>query len=250
MSVGTIPLAPISSSGDPQEPQDPQDPGDGTASNPYKISTAEQLAALAQQVNDGDPCDGVYYELTGNIDLSAYSSWTPIGNDTTRFQGNFDGNDYQISNMKITGTGTYRGLFGYLHEATVSDLSLVNVQISLTSGQAIGGITGGAWASTVTDCSVSGTFSVPVTQRIDLMMGGIVGIVNGNSTISNCSNAANINGGTGDHVGGVAGYAYASMNSTIQILGCDNSGQVTGGEHTGDIAGYSGASSGSQIIIQ
>lgn len=152
--------------------------------------------------------------------------------------------------MKITGTGTYRGLFGYLHEATVSDLSLVNVQISLTSGQAIGGITGGAWASTVTDCSVSGTFSVPVTQRIDLMMGGIVGIVNGNSTISNCSNAANINGGTGDHVGGVAGYAYASMNSTIQILGCDNSGQVTGGEHTGDIAGYSGASSGSQIIIQ
>lgn len=250
LSVGTIPLAPISSSGDPQEPQDPQDPGDGTASNPYKISTAEQLAALAQQVNDGDPCDGVYYELTGNIDLSAYSSWTPIGNDTTRFQGNFDGNDYQISNMKITGTGTYRGLFGYLHEATVSDLSLVNVQISLTSGQAIGGITGGAWASTVTDCSVSGTFSVPVTQRIDLMMGGIVGIVNGNSTISNCSNAANINGGTGDHVGGVAGYAYASMNSTIQILGCDNSGQVTGGEHTGDIAGYSGASSGSQIIIQ
>ena len=247
LSVGTIPLTPISSSGDPQEPQDP---GDGTASNPYKISTAEQLATLAQQVNDGDPCDGVYYELTGNIDLSAYSSWTPIGNNETRFQGHFDGNDYQISNMKITGTGGYLGLFGYLHEATVRDLSLVNVQISLTSGQAIGGITGGAWASTVTDCSVSGTFSVPVTQRIDLMMGGIVGIVNGNSTISNCSNAANINGGTGDHVGGVAGYAYASMNSTIQILGCNNSGQVTGGEHTGDIAGYSGASSGSQIIIQ
>ena len=57
--------------------------GDGTPENPYQIATAEQLALLAQQTNDGTG-GNAYYVLTDNICLNENSDvnpvlWTPIG---------------------------------------------------------------------------------------------------------------------------------------------------------------------------
>ena len=43
--------------------------GDGTPENPYQIATAEQLALLAQQTNDGIG-GNAYYMLTDNICLN------------------------------------------------------------------------------------------------------------------------------------------------------------------------------------
>ena len=239
--VGTISLKPDSAL---------QDPGDGTPENPYKIYTAEQLAELASRVNSGETYDGVYFEIMNDIDLSGYDSWTPIGSDEHRFNGNFNGNNYFISNIKITECTYEVGLFGYVHEAVIENVHLSNVQIALPTVNVAGGIAGGAWASNITNCSVSGDFDVPVNQPTNLAMGGIVGIINGNSIISNCKNSANIDGGAGNQIGGIAGYAVATMNSTIQILNCSNSGKIYGGESVGDIVGYQYAYSGSQVIIQ
>ena len=241
--VGTISLKPDSAL---------QEPGDGTPENPYKIYTAEQLAELASRVNGGDTCDGEYFEVMDNINLSAYDSWPGIGSFDHRFNGNFDGNNFTISNIKFTNPAhsMHIGLFGFIHEAVIENIHLSNVQISLPTVSAAGGIAGGVWASNITNCSVSGNFDVSVSQSINLVMGGIVGIINGNSIISNCKNSANIDGGAGSQIGGIAGYAVATMNSTIQILNCSNSGEIHGGESVGDIVGYQYAYSGSQVIIQ
>lgn len=240
-SVGTVLLKSDAAS---------QEPGDGTAENPYKIYTAEHLAELANRVNGGDTCDGLYFEVMNNIDLSSYDSWTPIGSNENRFNGIFNGNNYTISNMRITERSHEVGLFGYIHEAVVENVLLSNVQISLPTVNVAGGIAGGVWASNITNCSVSGRFEIPIQSATSLVMGGIVGIVNGNSIISACKNYANINGGAGTCIGGIVGYAVATMNSTIQILGCSNSGTIIGSEHVGDIVGYHDSYSGSQVIIQ
>ena len=228
--------------------------GDGTEKNPYQIATPEQLAYLSEQAYDGEVFAGQYFELIANIDLSQYTSWTPIGsNNSNRFQGNFDGNGYRISNMSIIErSGMYFGLFGYLHNATIKDVVLDNVNISLNGGvQVVGGITGGAYESSISNCTISGKISVVSNAPISgLDCGGIIGIINGTSNITNCSNSANIDCGSSTNVGGIVGSAWATMNSTIQIIGCTNHGKIVGGENTGDIAGSYGAYPGSSIIIE
>lgn len=47
--------------------------GDGTSTNPYRISTAEDLAKPAQLVNDGESFSGEHFLLEDDIDLSAVS---------------------------------------------------------------------------------------------------------------------------------------------------------------------------------
>ena len=59
------------------------DGGDGTSANPYQIATAEQLALLAQQTNEGIGGDA-YYIMTSDICLNANLNvnplnWVPIG---------------------------------------------------------------------------------------------------------------------------------------------------------------------------
>ena len=49
-----------------------------------------------------------------DIDLSSVENWEPIGNDSTKFTGIFDGNGHVIKNMTINRPDTnYVGLFGY-----------------------------------------------------------------------------------------------------------------------------------------
>ena len=81
--------------------------GDGSKTNPYEIATAEQLAKLARDVNNGNTFRGKYFKLTADIDLSV-GIWMPIGkyynygNDKNRlFFGKFDGNGHVIQNMHI-----------------------------------------------------------------------------------------------------------------------------------------------------
>lgn len=84
--------------------------GDGSKTNPYEIATAEQLAKLARDVNNGNTPQaflGKYFKLTADIDLSD-GIWMPIGkyyndgNGNNRlFFGKFDGNGHVIKNMHI-----------------------------------------------------------------------------------------------------------------------------------------------------
>ena len=81
--------------------------GDGSKTNPYEIATAEQLAKLARDVNNGNTFRGKYFKLTADIDLSG-GIWMPIGkyyndgNGNNRlFFGKFDGNGHVIKNMHI-----------------------------------------------------------------------------------------------------------------------------------------------------
>ena len=114
--------------------------GDGSKTNPYKIATAEQLAKLARDVNNGNTSQaflGKYFMLTQDIDLSG-GIWMPIGkyynygnpNDNNRlFFGKFDGNGHVIRNMHIQWEGLDRwsawGLFSTLQGASSTNLTTV-----------------------------------------------------------------------------------------------------------------------------
>ena len=93
--------------------------GSGTQTDPYLISTPEQLAGLAELCNDPDtPNDFAckYIKLTADIYLTNFANpdtanwpqWEPIGHiariagedtDTCVFKGHFDGNNHSIFNL-------------------------------------------------------------------------------------------------------------------------------------------------------
>ena len=55
--------------------------GTGRSDDPYQISTAQDLFALAKAVNNGTSYQGEYFRLKNDIDLKTNASnpWTPIG---------------------------------------------------------------------------------------------------------------------------------------------------------------------------
>lgn len=114
--------------------------GDGSKTNPYEIATAEQLAKLARDVNNGNTPQaflGKYFKLTADIDLSG-GIWIPIGKyynkgygngENRLFFGKFDGNGHVIKNMHIQWEGTDAwsawGLFSTLQGASSTNLTTV-----------------------------------------------------------------------------------------------------------------------------
>lgn len=115
--------------------------GSGTASDPYQIVNAAQLAAFAAAVDGGSTYAGEYVALGADIDLSGIDSWNPIGDEAKDsaniFQGTFDGQGYSISGLRIStevqAEGNY-GLFSVLgNQAVVRNLSVTGVDMTITN---------------------------------------------------------------------------------------------------------------------
>ncbi|SHO53956.1 GLUG motif-containing protein [Anaerocolumna xylanovorans] len=195
--------------------------GEGTQENPYQISTAAQLAKLAELVNDlaANPTyggAGIYYNLTADIDLSGYNAantafnggrgWVPIGyGDFNTFEGNFNGNGHKITGLYIkTTAGDHydsTGLFGSLYGGSVQNLGVVGADI--TGFDNVGGVAGYIYNnSRVQNCYVTGS----VTGNDDV--GGVAGVVKSNSRVQNCYAVGSVTGR--QCVGGMAGYVYGA----------------------------------------
>ncbi len=80
--------------------------------------------------NVSDDLSGNYI-LMNDIDLSSYSSWTPIGSsDSSYFSGIFDGGGHTITGLKIDSEDSYQGLFGYVSGGSISNLIIEDAQVS------------------------------------------------------------------------------------------------------------------------
>ena len=201
--------------------------GSGTASDPYQIKTAAQLAYLAALTgSSGNYIRGVY-SLMADLDLNQIS-WRPIGLDECKFAGTFLGNGHIIKNLYVNeASSDYVGLFGY---AISSSISGINVEDAFVRGnECVGVIVGKLNGDVLSNCSVSGT--VYGFQYV----GGIVGQSGGNLT--DCYNAATVSG-NGNRVGGIVGYMVFSS----QIARCINDGKITSisGRYIGGISGHNG----------
>ena len=186
--------------------------GSGTETDPYQISTADQLKLFRDIVNGtGDQAQnrGAYAVLTANIDLNN-EPWTPIGNYTEGnqiyYEGTFDGGGYTISGLNVTGKFRCASLFGAVKGGTIKNLT-------------VAGNVSHNYSSTGLDCHV----------------GGIVGSALDAATIENCSNNCSVTGGSGDFIGGIAG----SNINNARIIDCYNVGTITGTIiETGGVTGF------------
>jgi hypothetical protein len=152
------------------------------------ISTRTQLEAIRNGL-------GGTYHLVNDINLSG-PEWTPIGSPSAPFTGVFDGQGFVIRNLRITGEGfADNGLFARTHNATVRNLGLEGVEISITpSSQAAfvaGGISAHNTGGVIGNCYAMGRISVINSFGAFTYAGGLTGL-NFDGTIVDCYNTANI----------------------------------------------------------
>ncbi|WP_417403196.1 hypothetical protein [Hominenteromicrobium sp.] len=213
--------------------------GSGTKTDPYQISTADQLKLFRDIVNGAGGQTqnrGAYAVLTADIDLNN-EPWTPIGPDRdSAYTGTFDGQGHTVKNLSVTVNVQpgRAGLFGCVKDGTIRKLTVAG-SVSCTANQGwCGGIAGYAMDETIENCASLCTVSC---TGIDARVGGIVGLVDYNSRtliIRDCYNIGKITGrsdnGSGD-AGGICGFY---MNG--KISNCYNVGEITGSGYVSKIA--------------
>lgn len=205
-----------------------------SASNPYLITTAEDLEALASIVNTGSRLGG-YYKQSADITLT--NEHTAIGNSSnTSFRGVYDGDNKVIKGLLINQPeATYQGLFGRAKNATITNVIIENCDI--TAKKYVGGICGYAGETTISNCKVSG--AIKTADGVDGMYhGGIAGYIS-DKPISSCVNTASVKGNNSksQYYGGIVGFS-----SYTRVTDCFNAGIVEGTLYVGSIVGSNGAS--------
>ena len=246
--------------------------GDGTQNNPFQIETAAQLAHFAKTVNEGEAYLYKYIVLTADIDL-ANKEWTPIGNHSNIFKGNFNGNNHTVTGMKISGELDRVGLFGECKKFNVdSAIKNITVKDSVICGiNHVGAIVGYAEEINIENCRSIGN---TINGKTDV--GGICGKIGGYSVgkVSQCYNSSKVTGR--GRVGGIAGMGGIAENclntgeimiinkahksagggifgifddttASASITACVNLGKVSGGESFGGIVGSTDSKSTGHI---
>jgi len=192
------------------------------------------------------PLDASYI-LNNNINAAVTATWnsgagfTPIGNATTRFSGNFDGASYIIDKLFINQpTNAYIGLFGNVNLDTgnaIHDLGLTNVNI--TGGNMTGGLAGNVGGTSPTPINgniynifVTGlvTGGAASTSPTEHGVGGLIGRTDGTTVvIQNSYSSANVVGtGTtsSNDIGGLIGQFNGSGGNGL-IINSYATGSVT-----------------------
>lgn len=209
--------------------------GRGTKEEPWLIENAEQLAYLAQQVNNGTDYEREHFLLVSDLDLSG-NEWTPIGTDGNPFCGGFDGGGHTITGMIITGKeASYVGLFGECHNFTTASsyIKSVTVKGANISGKSFVGAIAGVGAN-ISDC-----YSIENTICARRQVGGVCGSLIGN--ISGCYNSSSVSGiSTAGGIMGTASYEGNVGNGVVQY--CYNIGAVTVSQQDSYVGGITGAS--------
>jgi hypothetical protein len=206
--------------------------GTGSSGDPYQISTWQNLYWITQSTGRWDD----YYIQTADIDLGSAipaietwdnnKGWTPIGSGTgsNSFSGSYDGQGHIINGLYINRSTEWSGLFGLMQGASISNLGVINVNI--TGAYGTGGLAGDNYnSSTISNCYTTGSISGTT------YVGGLVGI-NQSASVSNCYSTCTVSG-SNTNIGGLVG-----DNNGSTLTGSYATGAVSGVNTVGGLIGF------------
>ena len=225
--------------------------GDELTTRTVFISDAIALESFQQNVNwRNETFSGVTVMLSADIDMNEayYSYWTPIGQTgATQFQGTFDGHGYTIKNLNIntssqTGAHYSTGLFGWLNNATVKNLTIENATV--IGNHNVGVIAGYMETSgcTISNCHVVGA-TVTAKHANDDACGDKVGVIVGHAgntgvLVENCT-ATDCVVNAGRDAGQIAGAAMVAnvVNCSAENVTVTATGECTGANIKEEVIG-------------
>jgi len=228
--------------------------GDGTQASPWLIQSTSDLRELSVTGYDSYMGQDKYFQITADLDFTGEANFTPIGNTTYLFNGNFNGLNHKIIGMNIVNeTDNYTGLFKQATgSAQISNIIFKDCTVTTTKnycGMLLGQICSGNGANIFyieTDgCKIESSSNY---------VGGITGDGAYSSSGSVKYEGCYVHDGyvksSSDIVGGITGYgANSSSANEIMYKDCvveretvlSSSSNIVGG-----IAGF-GANSSSNV---
>ncbi|ELY45623.1 GLUG motif-containing protein [Natronorubrum bangense] len=226
--------------------------GDGSISSPYKIMDWHELDNVRENLDANFTLSNELNGTTAGYDEVASESandgkgFEPIGNNSDRFAGHFDGSGHSVLDLHIDrSSDNFVGLFGAIDGGTVENVEVVNVTIdgsAYVSG--LVGLNVGVVANSSAAGSVEGTDSVGVLVgdnrgevRESSTAGSVAGITNiggligiNHGEVHESSAASSVTGS--DRVGGLVG-----DNINSQVSESYATGTVDGGDRAGGLVG-------------
>lgn len=210
--------------------------GDGTAENPYQIST---VGGLKQLISAPE----AHYAIVSDIDASGY----PLDIKDFEFTGSLDGRNHVISNLSLTGRAlipqlnrpadTAEGVSANSDDlaGTVRNINFVNASLkNAASGQ-------GLLVGTMSGGVIENVHAYESTVQGDDDFGGLVGKARVYASISGSSFQGNLIGG--EESSTIGGIASSTMTSAT-IQACAFKGSITAGSGIGGIVGDLGNNAG------
>lgn len=209
--------------------------GEGVPLDPYKISTTEDLIQLATFLSDENKYASFaakFYVQTADLDMEG-KAFSPIGSTSAApFRGTYDGGGFKISNLSVQGASSDNpasGVFGYICEASVKNLTVAN-RSNTGSFNRVGGVVGYADSSEIDDCHITGG---ELTASAN-MLGGIVAEMKGGS-VKNCSASEVVLTQSANYAAAIV--AYAHDKASIKFCKALGGTKVNCVNHAGAIAG-------------
>lgn len=140
----------------------------------YHITMASELKWIADSVNNGNTFADKKILLETNIDLGKNNSfvWTPIGSNGNYFSGVFDGQGYSISHILLDDTNVLNGLFGWINNAAIENLTIRDISIQNELPDSYNG----ALAAQAQDTEINGVTAVDVSINTTGTAGGLIGL--------------------------------------------------------------------------
>ena len=204
-----------------------------------EVMTAKGLAYFAWDVNNNHDYAGKTVKQTADIDLAAHY-WEPIGikaygdciDTYMPFKGTYDGQGYVIRNVHSILPYDALGLFGYVDGGTVTRTFVESGSMEATGSRTVG--IGGLVGRLLNGATV--TYSearVDIKQTATATMGGLAGLVDGNSNIHSSMTMSSLsnNGVTGGLIG------QMTAGSTLKNSFSNDVYTLTGTPYAGGIVG-------------
>jgi hypothetical protein len=207
------------------------------------IHSEKDLRRVAEGIASGAFPAATDFWLENDIYLT--QPWTPIGDDTTPFTKNFNGQNHTITinsfdlNSLTDPHREYLGIFGMLnYNAKIKDLNIVcnvgNVEFPVVITHSVddiyvGAVAGWVDSSRIENVTVSGIIALDIQGNTSSYIGGIAGLNYNPSAISSCHVRATIRADSLSHIriGGLAG-EMGTLGATIEKS-----------SFTGEVVGYS-----------
>ncbi len=195
--------------------------GQGTQSSPYLIENADDLMQMSQYVNDNylnTKYGNAFYLQTSDIDLSN-CDFTPIGNEGTPFNGQYNGGYHSITGLNVN--ENHSGFFGYVQNTRIENLI---IEGNITGGITAGGIVGYSSESVeITQCAFNGDIHSQIS-------GGLIGQANQLAKISSCYHNGSVAGSiAGGLIGQFDSDGSESPNSLSIVSSYHGTGSVSNG---------------------
>ncbi len=163
------------------------------AETPILISTAQELAQMAAEVNsDSLGGAGKIYYLNCDISLENADLNTYIGSLNHPFQGTFDGRGHVIKDYKIPTAGDVSsGLFGAVSgNALIQNVGIENVSATAETWiYAVGGLVGTLLGNATVECCYAKNVKIGATTKDGYARrgGGLIGVAESSgASVKNC----------------------------------------------------------------